>query len=104
MGRNFKLTGAALSVATVFGVLASGAAVAGPLDTLSIPQVIVNPPASGVGASLAATGATPAGSIGVIASTSGGVTTTLGGPLGDALTGALGNVGGGSSPLAPLTR
>lgn len=61
MGRNFDLTGAALSAATVFGVLASGAAVAGSLDTLSIPQVIVNLPPGGVGASLAATAATPAG-------------------------------------------
>lgn len=39
----------------------------------------------------------------MIASTTGAVTTTLGGPLGDALTGAPGGAGGGvMNPLTPV--
>lgn len=127
MGKNFKLTRVALSVSTVFGMLASGAAMAGPLDALPVSQLIVQP-SGGVSASLTANGVTPAGSIGITASTTSGVTTTLPGPLGDpvgALTGSLGgaggvnplaqvqgavgqavgtlgNVGGGANPLAPI--
>ena len=67
MGKNHKLTGVALSVATVFGVLASGSAIAGPLDTLPIPQVIVNPPTNSVSIGLAVTGTSPLGSVTVAA-------------------------------------
>jgi hypothetical protein len=48
MGQSINLTGVALSVATVFGVLASGSAMAAALDALPIPQVIVNPPTNNV--------------------------------------------------------
>ncbi|HGO6075411.1 TPA: hypothetical protein ACK3Q6_008069, partial [Burkholderia cepacia] len=106
MGHNLKLTGAALSVATVFGVLASGSAVAGPLDGLPIPQVIVNPPTNSVSVGLVATGTSPLGSVTVAAGGAGAIQTSLGDP-GQALSGAVGAVtgalGGGTlQPLAPV--
>ncbi|HGO6127990.1 TPA: hypothetical protein ACK3RK_006565, partial [Burkholderia cepacia] len=108
MGQNLKLTGAALSVATVFGVLASGSAVAGPLDGLPIPQVIVNPPTNSVSVGLVATGTSPLGSVTVAAGGAGAIQTSLGDP-GQALsgavgavTGALGGGGGTVQPLAPV--
>ncbi|HIC7213806.1 TPA: beta strand repeat-containing protein, partial [Burkholderia stabilis] len=107
MGQNLKLTGVALSVATVFGVLASGSAVAGVLDALPIPQVIVNPPTNSVSVGLVATGTSPLGSVTVAAGGSGSIQTSLGDP-GQVLSGAVGAVagalgGGGTvTPLAPV--
>ncbi|ONZ34971.1 hypothetical protein A8F44_04180, partial [Burkholderia cenocepacia] len=107
MGQNFKLTGVALSVATVFGVLASGSAMAGALDSLPIPQVIVNPPTNSVSVGLVATGTSPLGSVTVTAGGSGAIQTSLGDP-GHVLSGAVGAVtgalsgGGGVQPLAPV--
>lgn len=111
MGNNFKLTGGALAVAAAFGVLASGSAVAaaGPLDGLSIPQVIVNPPSQGVSASLTATGTTPLGSVNVTASGSGSISTSIGNPgsvlngVAHTVTGVLGGAGAGTvDPLGQV--
>ncbi|RQR69530.1 hypothetical protein DIE11_33185, partial [Burkholderia sp. Bp9012] len=108
MGQKIELTGVALSVATVFGVLASGSAIAGTLDALPLPQVIVNPPTNSVSIGLAATGTSPLGSITVAAGGSGAIQTSLGDPAQalsgavNALQGALGGAGGTVTPLAPV--
>ncbi|KEZ00815.1 hypothetical protein GQ57_38725, partial [Burkholderia sp. MSh2] len=95
----------ALSVATVFGVLASGSAMAGALDSLPIPQVIVNPPTNSVSVGLVATGTSPLGSVTVTAGGSGTIQTSLGNP-GQVLSGAVGAVigalGNGGGPVTPF--
>lgn len=108
MGQNINLTGVALSVATVFGVLASGSAMAAALDALPIPQVIVNPPTNNVSVGLAATGTSPLGSVTVTTGGAGALQTSLGNPaqalsgVVNGLPGALGGSGGTVTPLAPV--
>jgi hypothetical protein len=93
MGQSINLTGVALSVATVFGVLASGSAMAAALDALPIPQVIVNPPTNNVSVGLAATGTSPLGSVTVTTGGAGALQTSLGNPA-QALSGAVNGLSG----------
>ncbi|EGD04281.1 putative glycine-rich surface protein, partial [Burkholderia sp. TJI49] len=80
---------------------------AGALDALPVPQIIVNPPTNTVSVGLAATGTSPLGSVTVAAGGSGSIQTSLGNPAQvlsgavGAVTGALGG-GGTVSPLTPV--